>query len=254
MIDKINHINKVLQKYFEQNKSVSIVPAKDMMPHFIKAGIFPTDQKNGLPIRDILRKLDKANQLNKIPFVYAERKLQNTNWYFRNAKNVKVAPVVAKVSATKILNKASATGSRKNSDEHYVIDLCDKVLGLVGSRQHRFDFLLGDPGKTGSRAKLPVDVYYETLSLVIEFNEQQHTKAVSHFDKPNVMTVSGVHRGEQRKIYDKRKRTVLPKNGIKVITISYDLFECTRGGKIVRSEVEDLGVVKEYLIKQMKMK
>jgi len=42
-------------------------------------------------------------------------------------------------------------------DEHYVIDLCDEVLGVVSSRQHRFDFLLGDTNKLRKAVKLPVD-------------------------------------------------------------------------------------------------
>ena len=41
-------------------------------------------------------------------------------------------------------------------DESYVIDLCDLVLGLRAKRQHRFDFLRGDSGRSH-----PVDAYYE---------------------------------------------------------------------------------------------
>ena len=51
--------------------------------------------------------------------------------------------------------------SRKDSDEEYVINLCDEVLGLTARRQYCFDFLKGDTGR-----KLPVDAYYEDLKLV----------------------------------------------------------------------------------------
>lgn len=244
-MSKIAEINKVINAYFTLNKSVNVILAKDMMPYFIKAGIFTKDERNGLPIRKILRRLDASNQLNQIPYVIAERKAVYTNWFFGKAGNIPTKQTPAKIKIP--ASKATTTSSRKDSDEHYVIDLCDEILGLTGSRQHKFDFLLGDPGKTGSRAKLPVDVYYEKLQLVIEFNEQQHSKAVNHFDKPNKMTVSGVHRGEQRKIYDQRKRTVLPKHGIQVITISYDLFKCTGNGKIVRNRVEDVKLLKARL-------
>jgi hypothetical protein len=49
--------------------------------------------------------------------------------------------------------------SRSLSNETYVIDLCDEVLGAVALRQHSFDFLRGDsgPGRQGKR--LPVDAY-----------------------------------------------------------------------------------------------
>src|SRR5688572_12582907 len=35
---------------------------------------------------------------------------------------------------------------RDSSDEGYVIDLCDAVLKQTASREHKFDFLLGDAG------------------------------------------------------------------------------------------------------------
>jgi hypothetical protein len=117
----------------------------------------------------------------------------------------------------------------KDSDENYVLNLCDEILNQKGLRQHRFDFLRGDSG-----TKLPVDIYYPSLNLVIEYRETQHTNSVKHFDKPDVMTVSGVHRGEQRKIYDQRRRDLLPKHGIKLIEIGYSDFEFDRGMRIVR--------------------
>ena len=95
---------------------------------------------------------------------------------------------------------------RVNIDESYVIDLCDEVLNEKALRQHRFDFLKGDAG-----TKLPVDAYYKSKNLVVEYNERQHTESVALFDKKK--TISGVSRGEQRKIYDKRRTEVLPQHG-----------------------------------------
>lgn len=109
------------------------------------------------------------------------------------------------------------SSSRKNSDESYVIDLCDEVLNSVSSRQHRFDFLKGDTG-----VKLPVDAYYKDFNLVIEFYERQHTESVPLFDRK--MTVSGVTRDEQRRIYDKRRKLILPQHGINIVVISYSDF------------------------------
>jgi hypothetical protein len=82
-MDKITQINLVLKEYFALNKTVRMVPAKDMMPYFILAGIFPSDHNNGRPIRDLLRKLDADKKLRRIPFAVAERKIKNTSWFFR---------------------------------------------------------------------------------------------------------------------------------------------------------------------------
>ena len=134
-----------------------------------------------------------------------------------------------------------------DKDEHYVIDLCDIVLGFTSSRQHRFDFLLGDKGKNGKARRLPVDSYYDILKLVVEYREKQHTESVAFFDKPNKMTVSGVHRGEQRKIYDERRRVVLPQHGIRLIELSYLDFKHDRQKRIIRDKKYDLQVVKQKL-------
>ena len=127
---------------------------------------------------------------------------------------------------------------RSNSDEYYVIDLCDEVLGLEGARQHRFPFLLGDSGRA-----LPVDVYYKELNLVIEYFERQHTEEVKFFNRR--MTVSGVSRGEQRKFYDERRRVELPKHGIKLVILSYTDFGSMK--KLARNRDRDLQVVKTIL-------
>ena len=237
-MEKIAQINQVVAAYFEMNSSVPEVPAKDLMPHFIKAGIFPQDHRDGLPLRKILRKLDDSNQLHLIPFVYADRKATNVKWYFRrnNTTNYSRPKVVAQK-----IEKLKATAKTSDRDENYVLDLCDEVLNLKGSRQHKFDFLTGDSGR-----KLPVDVFYKEHNLVIEYREYQHTNAVKHFDKPDKMTVSGVHRGEQRKIYDQRRRDVLPAKGIKLIEIDYTDFTHSKN-RIVRDKEKDMDVVRKML-------
>lgn len=131
---------------------------------------------------------------------------------------------------------------KSNSDERYVIDLCDEVLKQKSFRQHRFDFLRGDSG-----TKLPVDAYYPDLELVIEFREKQHSEEVKFFDRRQ--TVSGMGRGEQRKLYDQRRRDILPQNGIRLIEFDYSEFEHSRGKKLLRKRAEDLKVIIKKLKK-----
>lgn len=121
---------------------------------------------------------------------------------------------------------------RADRDEAYVIGLCDSILGREAIRQHKFDFLRGDPGKSGKTAMLPVDAWYADLALVIEYRERQHTEAVPLWDgKP---TVSGVSRGEQRPLYDQRRRDVLPTHGIRLIEFDVFEFQYRSGRKLVR--------------------
>lgn len=96
--------------------------------------------------------------------------------------------------------------NRANSDEHYIIYLIDDYLGIKAHRQATFDFLRGDPSPNRKGTKLPVDAYYTSLRLAVEYHERQHSERVPHFDKPHRITVSGVNRGEQRLIYDQRRQ------------------------------------------------
>ena len=129
---------------------------------------------------------------------------------------------------------------KKERDELYVIRLCNEVLGVEASLQHTFDFLRGD-GKPGR--PLPVDAYYEKYNLVIEYYENQHSESVPFFD--NKETVSGITRGEQRRIYDERRKTVLPQHGIKVVIISYSDFGESK--RIKRDYNHDIEVVRRKL-------
>ena len=125
---------------------------------------------------------------------------------------------------------------RSDSDEHYLIDICDRLLQRTASRQRRLPFLLGDPGKNGRQAKLPVDAYYPDLSLVIEVMEHQHREPVPFFDRRR--TVNGISRGEQRRRYDQLRQTILPQRGLRLVCLETAAFDL-RGGKLRRDPERD---------------
>jgi hypothetical protein len=136
-------------------------------------------------------------------------------------------------------------GSRADSDEHYVLDLCDEIVGTVGLRQATFDWLRGDPSLKRRRGKkLPVDGFWPDLGLVVEFQEQQHSRPSSLFDRRQ--TVSGVDRGEQRRLYDTRKRTLIPENGLRLVVIEKYAF-AVKSKRIARLRVRDIAVVSQHL-------
>ena len=243
--EKIKLINEVINDYFENSTKENSVAVKELMPDFIKAGIFTKDQKKGLPIRKVLRNLDEKKELNKIPFVHAERKEKNTFWYFLRTGTDYVSDTP---NDTGVSKKKKAKITRASSDEHYVINLCDEILESKAARQHKFAFLLGDYHKDGiTRTVLPVDAYYQGHNLVIEFMESQHTEAVDHFDKPEKLTISGVNRFEQRKIYDERRKKGLATNDINLLVIDYSSFVCDSKKKLIRDREKDLKVMNRLL-------
>ncbi len=80
-IQKALRIKRCIMEYFDSH-SVTKIEAKELMPEFIKKGIFTSNHKDGLPIRDFLRKLEKENHLKLIPQAIFEQKNVNKNWYF----------------------------------------------------------------------------------------------------------------------------------------------------------------------------
>ena len=134
--------------------------------------------------------------------------------------------------------------TRTISDEYYIIDLCDEILGYKASRGHRFSFLLGDASlKTGKKRALPVDAYYPDLELVIEYQERQHTESIKFFNKP---TATGIMRDAQRRIYDQRRLDVLPRHGINIIVLDYTTFK-TKNKKLLRDTPHDERILREKL-------
>jgi hypothetical protein len=142
---------------------------------------------------------------------------------------------------------ARGSGSRVGSDEDYVLDLLDELLGTQASRQHRFDWLLGDPGQTGRRVRLPVDGYWPSRALIVEYRERQHDEPVSHFDKPDRLTVSGIHRGEQRRLYDERRDTLVPEHGLTLLVIKPADLDADPRGRLRRNRELDFDVLRKLL-------
>jgi len=241
--DNIILINEVIAEYFNTH-SEDWIAAKDIMPALINAGVFTKDEKKGLPLRKVLRKLDKENSLDKIPFVHAERNEKDTYWYLVR----KDAKYVPKEGVSEISKKQVGIQKKENSDEYYVLNLCDELLNEKSSRQYTFPFLLGDFHKDKiSRTKLPLDAYYHKLNLVLEYRVKQAEEEVEETDKQTGKTVSGVSRSEQRKIYNQRRKDVLLRKNINFIEVNYYAFEYDSELKIVRNKEEDIVILKEIL-------
>lgn len=239
--DNIAKINELIAEYFNTHE-VDCIAAKDMMPIFIEAGVFTKDVKKGLPFRKILRELDKENALDKIPFVHAERNEKNIYWYL-----VREGKQYTSKEASSVSKKQLAISKIANNDENYIINLCDELLNDKAARQHRFPFLLGDFHKDKiSRTKLPVDAYYLSTNLVIEYRVKLQTEDVTS-EKKDGKTGRGVSLSEQRKIYIQRRREVLQRKNINLIEINYYDFEYDSESKIVRNKEKDIEIVKGLL-------
>lgn len=134
---------------------------------------------------------------------------------------------------------------RRDSDEVYVLDLCDDLLGEQSIRQHRFAWLVGDAGRDGRRRQLPVDAYYPRLRVVIEYRERQHDEPVAFFDRRQ--TVSGVGRGEQRRIYDRRREEEIPRYGLRLVIVRPRDLDCDGRQRLRRNTTADRAALSQLL-------
>ncbi len=234
--ENIVKINEVITHYFNTNTSIDWIPAKAIMPALIEAGVFNKDEKKGLPIRKVFRKLDLESQLDKIPAVHAERSSDNVYWYLvRSGK--KYAPKELRSPITK---KEQKLLNIQNSDEYYLVNLCDELLKQKASRKHTFDTLVGNLHKRGKgRTKLPLDAYYEDLKLVLEFFEKN--EATDELDEKEQA------RKAQIKYYDELKKKAILKKKLRLIAINYAVFECNDANKLIRNTENDTLVLKDIL-------
>ena len=244
--DILSKINEVLESYFADNKEVNCIALKNIMPDMIKAGVFNKDTRKGLPLRKVLRALDKEEALDTIPLAYAHRTEQDVYWYFKR-KDADCDLVKVNDGPTK---KEAALKKHEASDEFYVLGLCDEVLEQKSMRQHRFKVLVGDLHKDGrARTMLPLDAFYEKSSLVIEYDPKFSEEDSD--EKLERKTNSGISRREQREIYDKRKTDVLKDRGIGLLRICYSDFENDEDNKIIRNEDANMEII-HALLKEMK--
>jgi phage anti-repressor protein len=80
--DKIKLINEVVRSFFQGNKDINKIAAKELMLDFKKANIFGGQDETGKQLRELFRDLKKEKQLKQIPALLGEPKGKNTFWYF----------------------------------------------------------------------------------------------------------------------------------------------------------------------------
>ena len=229
--DILKKINEVLESYFADNKNVNCIALKNIMPDMVKAGVFNKDTRKGLPLRKVLRALDKEGSLDSIPLAYAHRTEQDVYWYF---KRLDAGCDLVKINEGPT-KKEIALKKHEDSDEFYILKLCDEILKQNSKRQHRFKFLVGDLHKDGhAKTMLPLDAFYEKSSLVIEYDPKFSDEIEG--DKLERKTNSGITRREQREIYDNRKKEVLNDRGIKLLRVLYSDFDVDEKGLIIRED------------------
>lgn len=239
--NKIDSINEVINNYFSENKDTEWIPVKDLMADLIAAGVFVKDQKKGLPLRKVLRALDKENKLDAIPRLHAERKEESTYWYFVQ-EGKEFTP---KETTYRVATKPKYV--KEESDEYYLVGLCNEFLEKEASHQHIFEDLLGDLHKNGkTRTPLPIDAYYEDLKLAIEFSEKNYPED-DIFDKPEKKTISGGNRAAQRARYSTLKKKFLLKNEVKLIEIDYNKFNLDSRFRLIRDLEKDTEIIQKAL-------
>lgn len=85
-VQKAIAVNFVVNEFFQNSPNVTNILAKELMNEFVKANIFNKNTKDGLPIRNLLRDLDRNNQLYLLPLLRVVRNSNNRNWYFTTPK------------------------------------------------------------------------------------------------------------------------------------------------------------------------
>lgn len=80
--DKITLLNSCINEWFVETGIVEARP-KDLMKYLIQRGVYNKDHREGLPLRNDLRRLKREGRLNLIDTVEGVEVGKNTQWYFR---------------------------------------------------------------------------------------------------------------------------------------------------------------------------
>lgn len=127
--------------------------------------------------------------------------------------------------------------------QRYATQLLVELLG-PGETEKRFDWCRGDSrDPAGVGRTLPFDAVWESRKLIVEVDERQHGEPVDFFDKPHRMTVSGVHRGEQRRLYDDRKVRLAQAHGYTVVRVPANVL-VWRGRRLAKDRSVDLATLR----------
>ena len=240
----IAKINDVIGRYFDAHSDKEWIPVKSIMSDLVKAGVFNKDVKKGMPLRKLLYALKRAGELDKIPFVHAEKKEESIYWYLVREGG----KFTAKESTNLPPKNPNKEKEKSIKDDDYLIELCDDILNKKSQKQFTFDDLLGDYHKDGiSQTKLPLDAYYQDINLVVEVVNKRSVVLKNTIDKSQKITVSGVTREEQRKVYQERKRTFLEEKDVKVFEINFALFETDESNRLIKNKENDKALLKELL-------
>lgn len=227
-------INQTIKEFLEMNPTTSF-SAKEISEMLISKKLLS----------------DSPDRPEKQLRQWIRDKVVKSNFYHQSSKGSKYIFSISKENIDKIyineqLSKnnpiPNVKKTRDNSDEEYIINLCELVLNEKAIRQATFDWLVGDSGR-----KLPVDAFFHKSNIIIEYHERQHTESVKHFDKGR--TVSGVSRGEQRKKYDELRKKLIPLNGIMYIVLDYSIFSHTSSKKIIRNNDSALKLIRSIFKK-----
>jgi len=81
-LHRIDRLDKIVKDFFEENPNIREIAAKDLMPLFIKKGIFLQDHRNGFPIRILLNELNREGMLQLFRHIKVERRAEESAWYF----------------------------------------------------------------------------------------------------------------------------------------------------------------------------
>ncbi len=91
-----------------------------------------------------------------------------------------------------------------------------------------------------------MDGYFHKQRLIVEYHERQHTQPVPIMDRRN--TVSGVRRGEQRRLYDQRKREWASNSGLRYVAVPFDALVHDRRGRLKRDSARDRATIASLLL------
>ncbi|MFJ5174932.1 hypothetical protein ACIP68_13935 [Streptomyces griseoviridis] len=138
-------------------------------------------------------------------------------------------------------------GTRDDSDEAYVVGLCNQVLGETALTQHKFDWLQGDPGTGGRRAELPVDAYWPATNSWSSTGNSSTTSPCPISTSPTGSPSAACTGASSGHCTTPAVMRRFPAHGLRLIVIRPADLDADGRGRLRRNQETDLAALKRIL-------
>ena len=178
--------------------------------------------------------MNERDHINILPWALGEGETNRLKWSFVFLEGYSLKELEEKIIDEQISKFVEF------SDENYLFDLCDQILGQKALRQHLFHF--PDKGRN-----FPVHGFYPELELALYYRKPPQSEVVTHLKHISWISGRSIHREKEEEGFLQRCREQLSEKGIRFLEIHHSNFSYNKLERLKKDSQQDMTVLKDLL-------